>query len=95
MSGRIILPIDKKEISGNEFSDKNKINPNYEYDDIDDEDDDEDFDDSPITTRIIGDMDDFSDGIGGKPISIGIGIKLPKNPIGYQESRLKMKIYIL
>lgn len=89
VSGRIILPIDKKEISGNEFSDKNKINPNYEYDDIDDEDDDEDFDDSPITTRIIGDMDDFSDGIGGKPISIGIGIKLPKNPIGYQESRLK------
>lgn len=89
VSGRIILPIDKKEISGNEFSDKNKINPNYEYDDIDDEDDDEDFDDSPVTTRIIGDMDDFSDGIGGKPISIGIGIKLPKNPIGYQESRLK------
>ncbi|MBR4314523.1 MAG: DUF3881 family protein [Lachnospiraceae bacterium] len=34
-------------------------------------------------------MDDFSEGIGGKPISIGIGIKLPRNPIGYQESRLK------
>lgn len=90
VGGRIILPIDKKEISGNEFSDKSKINPNYEYDDIDDEDDEEDdYDDSPITTRIIGDMDDFSDGIGGKPISIGIGIKLPRNPIGYQESRLK------
>lgn len=90
VGGRIILPIDKKEISGNEFNDKSKINPNYEYDDIDDEDDEEDdYDDSPITTRIIGDMDDFSDGIGGKPISIGIGIKLPRNPIGYQESRLK------
>ena len=90
VGGRIILPIDKKEISSNEFSDKSKINPNYEYDDIDDEDDEEDdYDDSPITTRIIGDMDDFSDGIGGKPISIGIGIKLPRNPIGYQESRLK------
>ena len=90
VGGRIILPIDKKEISGNEFNDKSKINPNFEYDDIDDEDDEEDdYDDSPITTRIIGDMDDFSDGIGGKPISIGIGIKLPRNPIGYQESRLK------
>lgn len=89
VSGRIILPIDKKEISGNEFNDKSKINPSYEYDDADDDEDDEDYDDSPITTRIIGDMDDFSDGIGGKPISIGIGIKLPKNPIGYQESRLK------
>ena len=87
VGGRIILPIDKKEISGNEFNDKSKINPNFEYDDIDDEDDEEDdYDDSPITTRIIGDMDDFSDGIGGKPISIGIGIKLPRNPIGYQES---------
>lgn len=90
VGGRIILPIDKKEISGNEFNDKSKINPNFEYDDTDDEDDEEDdYDDSPITTRIIGDMDDFSDGIGGKPISIGIGIKLPRNPIGYQESRLK------
>lgn len=90
VGGRIILPIDKKEISGNEFNDKSKINPNFEYDDIDDEDDEEDdYDDSPITTRIIGDMDDFSEGIGGKPISIGIGIKLPRNPIGYQESRLK------
>lgn len=90
VSGRIILPIDKKELSGNEFNDKNKLNPNYEYEDIDDEEDDEDEDDdSPITTKIISDMDDFSDGIGMKPISIGIGIKLPKNPIGYQESRLK------
>lgn len=86
VSGRIILPIDKKELSGNEFSDKDKVNPNYEYDEDYDEDDEDD--DAPITTRIIGDMDDFSDGI-GKPISIGIGIKLPRNPIGYQENRLK------
>lgn len=88
VSGRIILPIDKKVLSGNEFNDKTKVNPEYEYDDIDEEDDDED-DDSPITTRLIGDIDDFSDGMGLKPISIGIGIKLPKNPIGFQENRLK------
>lgn len=87
VGGRIILPIDKKQLSGNEFNDKSKINPNYEYEDYDE--DDEDDEDNPITTRIIGDIDDFSDGIGGKPISIGIGIKLPRNPIGYQESRLK------
>ena len=86
VSGRIILPIDKKELSGNEFSDKDKVNPNYEYDEDYDEDDEDD--DAPITTRIIGDMDDFSEGL-GKPISIGIGIKLPRNPIGYQENRLK------
>ena len=87
VSGRIILPIDKKVLSGNEFNDKAKVNPEYEYDDIDEEEDDEE--DSPITTRLIGDIDDFSDGIGLKPISIGIGIKLPKNPIGFQENRLK------
>ena len=88
VGGRIILPIDKKRLSGNEFNDKSKINPNYEYEDID-EDDDEDEDELPISTRLIGDMDNFSDGLGLKPISIGIGIKLPKDSIGYQESRLK------
>lgn len=87
VGGRIILPIDKKQLSGNEFNDKSKVNPNYEYDDYEDE--DEEDEDSPITTRIIGDIDDFSDGIGTKPISIGIGIKLPKSPIGFQENRLK------
>ena len=86
--GRIILPIDKKQLSGNEFNDKSKINPNFAYAEDYDEDEDED-DENPITTRIIGDIDDFSDGIGAKPISIGIGIKLPRNPIGYQENRLK------
>lgn len=91
VSGRIILPIDKKELSENEFEDKDKVNPQYEYDDVDDENDDEDDDDddAPIATKLIGDMDDFSDGLGMKPISIGIGIKLPRNPIGYQENRLK------
>ena len=101
---RIILPIDKKELSGNEFADKSKINEEYEdvlnvsevadedSDDYIDEDDDsvEDFmDEHPITTRLIGDIDDFSEGIGGKALSIGIGIKLPRDPIGEQEMRLK------
>ena len=104
IGGRIILPIDKKELSGNEFADKSKINEEYEdvlnvsevadedSDDYIDEDDDsvEDFmDEHPITTRLIGDIDDFSDGIGGKALSIGIGIKLPRDPMGEQEMRLK------
>ena len=95
IGGRIILPIDKKELSGNEFADKSKINEEYDEQDIDEyanEDDDsvDDFiDEQPITTRLIGDMDDFSDGIGGKALSIGIGIKLPRDPIGEQEMRLK------
>ncbi len=103
ISGRIILPIDKKEISGNEFADKSKLNNEYDttiddkqYDEDDYEESDEDddsiddlLDDAPITTRLIGDMDDFSDGIGGKAVSIGIGIKLPRDPIGEQEMRLK------
>lgn len=89
LGGRIILPIDKKKISGNEFSDKSKLNPEYEFESGDEDEDDEDENDSPLATRLIGNMDDFSDGIGMKPISIGIGIKLPKDSIGYQESRLK------
>ncbi len=95
IGGRIILPIDKKELSGNEFADKSKINEEYDEQDIDEytnEDDDsvDDYiDEHPITTRLIGDMDDFSDGIGGKALSIGIGIKLPRDPIGEQEMRLK------
>ena len=47
------------------------------------------MDEHPITTRLIGDIDDFSEGIGGKALSIGIGIKLPRDPIGEQEMRLK------
>ena len=90
--GRIILPIDKKELSGNEFDDKEKINPEYDIEDFDEDDEDEeeieDFDDTPIATRLIGNMDEFAEGL-GKPITIGIGIKLPKNAIGDQESRLK------
>ena len=89
-SGRIILPIDKKELSGNEFADKAKLNDDFNGYVEDDDDDDENYmDEPPITTRLIGDMDDFADGIGGKAVSIGIGIKLPKDPIGQQEMRLK------
>lgn len=94
ISGRIILPIDKKALSGNEFNDKSKLNMPTSYDDENDdndfgEDDDFEVDEQPLTTRMIGDMGDFSDGLGGKAISIGIGIKLPKDPVGAQESRLK------
>ena len=89
ISGRIILPIDKKELSKNEFQDKEKLNYNFDEDENIDEEFDDEFDDTPLSTRLIDDMGDFSDGIGGKAISIGIGIKLPKNPIGYQESRLQ------
>lgn len=90
ISGRIILPIDKKELSGNEFDDKEKLNDDFdEFIEEDDEDDENYINDSPITTRLIGDMDDFSDGLGGKAVSIGIGIKMPRDPIGQQEMRLK------
>ena len=90
ISGKIILPIDKKELSGNEFSDKTKMNEDFvEYVEEEDDDDENYVDEPPITTRLIGDMDDFADGIGGKSLSIGIGIKLPKDPIGQQEMRLK------
>ena len=90
ISGKIILPIDKKELSGNEFSDKTKLNEDFvEYVEEEEDDDENYVDEPPITTRLIGDMDDFADGIGGKSLSIGIGIKLPKDPIGQQEMRLK------
>lgn len=103
IGGRIILPIDKKELSGNEFADKSKLNEGYEdlMNDSEDSDEDDEYidedddsveefmDEHPITTRLIGDIGDFSDGIGGKALSIGIGIKLPRDPIGEQEMRLK------
>ena len=90
ISGKIILPIDKKELSENEFADKKKLNEDYNGYVEEDDDEDEDYmDEPPITTRLIGDMDDFADGIGGKALSIGIGIKLPKDPAGQQEMRLK------
>ncbi len=91
IGGKIILPIDKKPLSKNEFADKSKLNVEYDYEDYDEDDDydDENIDDLPMTSRLIGDMDDFSDGIGGRAISIGIGFKVPKNSIGVQESRLK------
>ena len=89
LGGKIILPIDKKPLSENEFKDKTKLNMNYDYNDYDEDEEYDDYNDEPMTTRIIGDMDDFSEGSGGKAISIGIGFKIPKNPIGVQESRLK------
>ena len=90
ISGKIILPIDKKELSENEFADKRKLNEDYNGYVEEDDDEDEDYmDEPPITTRLIGDMDDFADGIGGKAVSIGIGIKIPKDPAGQQEMRLK------
>ena len=101
LGGRIILPIDKKEISKNEFADKKKINEDIvEYDETEEIGVNEDFDETEefdtlddseqsISTRLIGDINNFSEGIGGKAVSIGIGIKLPKNPIGIEESRLK------
>ena len=91
ISGRIILPVVKKSEDRNDFTDPSKVNVNYDDldDDLDDL-DDEDFDENlPLPTRLMDDMGDFSDGLGFKPISIGIGIKLPKNPVGMQESRLK------
>ena len=96
ISGRIILPIDKKALSGNEFDDKSKINPDLDIDDLNDfddytDDDEEDVIDEemPIISKLQGDLDGFSEGMGIKPISIGIGIRLPKDSVGAQELRLK------
>lgn len=99
VSGKIILPIEKKNPVPNNplFFGADKVNiddetlaDNYD-DDYDDEEEDDDGDDQniPYSTRLIDNMNDFSEGIGMKAISIGIGIKLPKNPAGDQEKRLK------
>lgn len=94
ISGRIILPVENKSHNGeetNEFADKNKVNMDYDnipdggYD-IEEEDDDESS--NPITDRIIEKLGDYSDGLGTKAISIGIGINIPKSPVGIQENRL-------
>lgn len=63
VSGRIILPIEKKPVKSN-------VNIVEDIEDFDDDD------------------DDISES-GVKAISIGIGIKLPKEPAGDQEARLK------
>ncbi len=85
VEGKIILPVDNKSKNVNEFADKKKLNQSF--DDI--YDDEDDFDDRPITTKFIDDINDFSDGIDKKEVSIGIGIKLPRNYVGSQEMRLK------
>lgn len=85
VEGKIILPVDNKSKNVNEFADKKKLNQSF--DDI--YDDEDDFDDRPITTKLIDDINDFSDGIDKKEVSIGIGIKLPRNYVGSQEMRLK------
>lgn len=95
VSGRIILPVAKGKEPVNEYADRSKLNYNYNEDDAleDEEEIDEesvvDSDAMPMNTRLVDELGDFSDGIGTKAISIGIGIKLPKNPIGEQEARLK------
>ena len=86
VEGRIILPVKNKNVNGNEFQDKKKVFEPF------DEDSDDIFDDEfdkPISDKLIQDMDAFSDGIGHKEISIGIGIKLPNSSAGAQEMRLK------
>ena len=86
IEGRIILPVSKKSQQENEFMDKSKLNVS-----IDDafENIDESFDDKSISDKLISDMENFSEGIENKEISIGIGIKLPRNPVGSQDIRLK------
>ncbi len=85
IEGRVILPVDNKRKNVNEFADKKRLNTEFR----DDYENDIDFDDKPISERLIENIDDFSDGIDKKDISIGIGIKIPSNVVGAQEMRLK------
>lgn len=95
ISGRIILPVEKKNTEVDDsYVNKNKLNVGFIddisaeiEDDYDDDDDDDEIGD--IKSQLMDDIDDFSDGLGKKSISIGIGIKLPKDPVGDQEMRLK------
>ncbi len=85
IEGRVILPVDNKGKNVNEFADKKRLNTEFR----DNYENDIDFDDKPISERLIENIDDFSDGIDKKDISIGIGIKIPSNVVGAQEMRLK------
>ncbi|MBQ7743804.1 MAG: DUF3881 family protein [Lachnospiraceae bacterium] len=85
VEGRVILPVDNKGKNVNEFADKKRLNTEFR----DNYENDIDFDDKPISERLIENIDDFSDGIDKKDISIGIGIKIPSNVVGAQEMRLK------
>ena len=87
ISGRVILPIENKELSDNEFDDIDKIN--QEYDDfLDDEDDEDEFDDLDLSLseRLLDDIEDFSEGLGDD--TIGAGIRLSNNYNEDQEDRL-------
>ena len=84
IDGRIIMPVKNSSSYENEYSDKEKLN-----EDISKVEDIDPFDDKNFSDKIMEDIEDFSDGIEPKSISIGIGIKLPKNMIGSQEARLK------
>ncbi|MBR1844417.1 MAG: DUF3881 family protein [Lachnospiraceae bacterium] len=85
IEGRVILPVDNKRKNVNEFADKKRLNTEFR----DNYENDIDFDDKSISERLIENIDDFSDGIDKKDISIGIGIKIPSNVVGAQEMRLK------
>ena len=85
IEGRVILPVDNKGENVNEFADKKRLNTEFR----DNYENDIDFDDKSISERLIENIDDFSDGIDKKDISIGIGIKIPSNVVGAQEMRLK------
>ncbi len=80
--GRIIMPVNNVTKNNNEFSSKSGLS---DIDSLSDESENN----KPLTDRLAGGMEEFSDGLGVKEISIGIGIKLPRDPIGTQESRLK------
>ena len=84
IEGRIIMPVKNSSSYVNEYDDKGKLNR-----DASKIDEMYPFDDKNLSDKIMEDIDDFSDGIEPKSISIGIGIKLPKNMIGSQEARLK------
>lgn len=87
IEGKIILPVDKKSNNVNEFADKSKLNQSFGDEEEDDEFDE--FDAKPVTEKMIDDINDFSEGLDKKEISIGIGIKLPRNFVSSQEMRLK------
>lgn len=87
VEGRVILPVGNKGKNVNEFISKERVNRSLDEDYEDDIEDD--FDDKPLTEKYMSDINDFSEGIDKKEISIGIGIKLPRNFVGSQEMRLK------
>ena len=84
VEGRIILPVDNKGMTYNEYADKNKLKTGFN-----DGFDETDYSDKIVSEKLMEDIDDFSEGTDKKNISIGIGIRLPSNAVGNQEMRLK------